>query len=231
MSLERDLSRQGDNVMRDKIASIEVFQDLLLEFPEERRCEVRRALRQHVEAPWRHAEERERDIADDIMAFERESDDRFPKSGLSLWNDSEGYRVTNIVPLEIDRLSISSYNDILGDFKNKVIQPASKKSGFRTEVSARRKSITDWTSQEAADALHRFSAVANKSTGSSHPSDQKLWFRFLLSAHKTRGRFDSTLLERWLIEAEEWPPDSATKLIHEYEFGMDLLDEYGPSYR
>lgn len=217
--------------MKDKITSIEVFQDLLLKFPEERRCEVRQALRQHVKAPWRHAEERERDMADDVMAFERESDDRFPKSGLSLWNDSEGYKVINIVPLEIDHLSISGYNDILDDFKNKVIQPASKTSGFRTEVSARRQSITDWTSQEAADALHHFSVLANKSTGSGHPSDQKRWFGFLFSEHKARGGLDSYLLERWLIEAEEWPPERAAKLIHEYEFGMDLLDEYGPLYR
>lgn len=221
--------------MKDKVTSIEVFQDLLLKFPEERRCEVRRALRQHVKAPWRHAEKKERDMAramaDDIMVFEYESDDHFPKSGLFLWNDSEGYKVTNIVPLEIDHLSMSGYNDILDDFKNKVIQPASKTSGFRTEVSARRQSITDWTSQEVADALHHFSVLANKSTGSGHPSDQKRWFGFLFSAHKVHGRLDSTLLKRWLIEAEEWPPDSAADLIHEYEFGMDLLDEYGPSYR
>lgn len=217
--------------MKDKTTSIEIFQDLLLKFPEERRCEIRQALRQNVKAPWRHAEERERDITDDIMAFERESDDYFPKSGLSLWSDSEGYEVTNIVPLEIDHLSISSYNDILGDFIDRVIQPVSKTSGFRIEVSARRQSITDWTSQEAADALHRFSLVANKSTGSSHPSDQKRWFSFLFSAHKARGKLDSTLLKRWLIEAEEWPPDSATGLIYEYEFGMDLLDEYDHSYR
>ena len=217
--------------MTDKITTIEVFQDLLLKFPEERRHEVRQALRQHVKAPWRHAEERERNIPDDIMAFERESDDYLPRSGLFLWTDSEGYEVVNIVPLEIDHLSISSYNDILDDFIDKIVHPASKTSEFHIEDSARRESITDWTSQEAADALHRFSVLANKSTGSSHPSDQKLWFSFLFSAHRVRGKLNSTLLKRWLIEAEEWPPDSAARLIDEYEFGMDLLNEYDPSYR
>lgn len=217
--------------MKDKITSIEVFQDLLLIFPEKHRYEVRQALRQHVKAPWRHAEERERNIPDDIMAFERESDNYFPRSGLSLWTDYEGYKVINIVPLEIDHLSISNYNDILDDFIDKVVHPASKTSGFRIETSARRESITDWTSQEAADDLHHFSVLANKSTGSSHPLDQKRWFGFLFSAHKAHGKLDSALLERWLIEAEEWSPDIAARLISQYEFGMDLLDQYESSYR
>ena len=217
--------------MKDKITSIEVFQDLLLVFPEKHRHEVRQALRQHVKAPWRHAEERERNIPDDTMAFERESDNNLPKSGLSLWTDSEGYQVINIVPLEIDHLSISSYNDILDDFIHRIVQPASKTSGFRIKLSARRESITDWTSQEAADDLHHFSVLANKSTGSGHPSDRKRWLSFLFSVHKARGKLDPALLERWLIEAEEWPPDSAARLISQYEFGMDLLDQYEPSYR
>ena len=216
--------------MKDKITSIEVFRDLLLIFPEKHRYEIRQALRQHVKAPWRHAEEKERNIPDDTMAFERESDNHLPKSGLSLWTDSEGYKVINIVPLEIDHLSTSSYNDILDDFIRRVVQPASETSKFRIELSARKESITDWTSQEAADALHRFSVLANKSTGSGHPSDQKRWFSFLFSAHKVRGKLDSILLKRWLIEVEEWPPNSAARLIDEYEFGMDLLDEYDPSY-
>ena len=217
--------------MADKITTIEVFQDLLLKFPEERRHEVRQALRQHVKAPWRHAEERERNIPDDIMVFERESDDHLPRSGLSLWADSEGYEVVNIVPLEIDHLSISSYNDILGDFIEKVVYPASKISGYHIEASARKQSITDWTSQEAADALHRFSVLANKSTGSGHPLDRKRWFEFLFSSRKAPNKLDFSLLERWLVEAEEWPPDSAARLIDQYQFGMDLLDKYESSYR
>ena len=217
--------------MKYKIESIEVFQDLFLKFPEDHRHEVRQALRQHVEAPWRHAEEREQDMPKDIMAFERRSTDALPASGLSLWVESDGYKVVNIVPLEVNQISISIYNDVLNDFVDRVVQPASKVSGFRIEISARKQSIADWTSQEAADALHRFSVLANKSTGSGHPSDQKRWFEFLFSSRKCHGKLDSDLLGRWLIEAEEWPPDVAEKLIYQYEFGMNLLDEYGSSYR
>ena len=211
--------------MKDKIESIEVFQDLLLKFSKECRHEIRQALRQHVAAPWRHAEEREKDITEDIMAFERGSRDGLPASGLFLWGESGEYKVVNIVPLEIDQISINIYNNVLNDFVNRVIQPTSKVSGFHIEISARKQSITDWTSKEAADALHRFSVLANKSTGSSHPLDQKRWFEFLFSVRKTHEKLDSYLLKRWLIEVEGWSPDVAIELIDQYEFGMNLLDE------
>ena len=218
--------------MNNKIESIEVFQDLFLKFPEERRMEVRQVLGRYAKQPWRHAEEREKALTEDedAMTFERESKGNIPNSGLTLWAESYGYNVINIVPLEIHEISIDVYNDVLNDFVDRVVQPASEVSGFDIEISARKQSITDWTSQEAADALHRFSVTANKSTGSGHPLDRKRWFKFLFSARRARGKLDSYLLERWLIEAEEWPPDVTTKLISQYEFGMSLLDEYDSSY-
>ncbi len=217
--------------MKNKIKSIEVFQDLFLKFSEERRQEVRQALRQHVEDPWRHAEEREQDISEDVMAFERRSRDDLPASGLSLWAGQDGYKVVNIVPLKVGEISINIYNDVLNDFVDRVVRQASEVSRFDITISERKQSITDWTSQEAADALHRFSVAANKSTGSGHPADRKRWFDFLFSARRAQRKPDSDLLERWLTEVEEWPPDAAEKLIYQYEFGMDFLDAYDHSYR
>ena len=75
------------------------------------------------------------------------------------------------------------------------------------EISKRERPITHWTSQEAADALRMFSVGANKSTGSSHPSDQERWFQFLFAAYRAQGEFDPYLLRRWLEEVEKWPPD------------------------
>lgn len=193
--------------------------------------EIRQELRKHAKSPWYHAEEREKDISEDVMAFERKSKDDLPNSGLTLWTESYGYKVVNIVPLEVDHISISLYNDILNDFIDRVVQPASRSLEFRVEVSARRQSITDWISQEAADALHRFSVLANKSTGSGHPLDQKRWFEFLFSVHKDRKKLDFDLLGRWLFEVEEWPPDIVAKLIYQYQFGMRLLNEYDSLHR
>ena len=213
-----------ESVVKDKIESIEVFQDLFLKFPEERRQEIRQVLRQHVEDPWRHAEEREQVIFEGFMLFERRSRDDLPASGLSLRTEHDGYKVVNIVPLEVNKISINIYNDVLNDFLNRIAKPASKNADFRIKIKPRMQSITDWTSQKAADVLHRFSVLANKSTGSGHPLDQKRWFQFLLSARRTRRRLSPHLLGRWLVEVEGWPSEIAGSLVMEYEYGMNLLD-------
>ena len=210
--------------MKDKIKSIEVFQDLSLMFREEHRVKIRQALQGHAKEPWHHAEKREKKIAEDTMAFERKSGGGLPNSGLTLWTESYGYQVINIVSLEVDDIDISVYNDILNDFLNRIVKPASKDAVFRMKTSPRMQSITDWTSQRVADALHHFSVLANKSTGSGHPSDRKRWFQFLISARRARRRLDSYLLRRWLVEAEGWPSEVAVKLVEEYNYGMNLLD-------
>ena len=211
--------------------SIEVFQDLFLTCSNERRPHLREALLQHTQAPWRHAEEREKEIrhdGHDVMAFEREAEDGIISSSVVLWLFEKGdeYKVTNIVPLDVNSLGVTGYNDALNDFKDRIAKPASKDSGVRVRITPREQSVQDWTSKEAADALHRFSGGANKSTGSGHPSDRKRWFDFLMSAYKAKTKLDPELLERWLVEAEEWPPDVASRLVIQYEFGLDLLNEY-----
>ena len=209
--------------------SIEVFQDLFLTCPDESRSRLREALLQHTQAPWRHAEELEKKIqhdGHDVMAFERESGDSLPSSRLVLWEEAGGYKVTNIVPLENGELGVTGYNDALNDFKDRIVTPASMDSGFSVKITPREQSIADWTSKEAVDALHRFSGGANKFTGSGHPSDRKRWLEFLMSAYKSKTKIGPELLERWLIEVEEWPPDVASRLVIQYEFGLDLLNEY-----
>lgn len=225
--------------MKKENDSIEDFQDLFLIGSAEHCTELREALQQYAKAPWRHAKDREQEISEDsgndnVILFERETTSDIAASLLILSRTSDGYRVTNIVPLQKHRLNISEYNDVLNDFVNRIAKPASKNSGFQVKGSTRKHAITDWTSQEAARALHQFSVLANKSTGSSHPSDQHRWFQFLLAVHKVhkaQGKvLDTHQLERWLEEVEHWPSEVATKLVLEYEFALDLLNEYDRSF-
>lgn len=217
--------------MKKENDSIEDFQDLFLRSS----AELREALQRYVEPPWRHAKDREQKIAEDsgncnVILFERESTNGITASLLILSRTSDGYEVTNILPLKKNTLNVAEYNDVLNDFVNRIAKPASKASGFQVEDGKRKQSITDWTSQEAANALHTFSISANKFTGSSHPSDQHRWFQFLFAvhkAHKAQGKvLDTHLLGRWLEEVENWPSEVATKLVLEYEFALNLLDEY-----
>ena len=218
--------------MQKKDDSIEVFQDLFLVFPDERRQEICGALRQHAKAPWRYAEEKARLLDGNTgeyekwMVFEREPGDDIAASGLALLAKPDGYEVANIVPLELDELGVSGYNDVLNDFVDRIARPALEECEFNVKITKRRQFITDWISQEAAEALHRFSVLANKSTGSSHPSDRRRWFQFIMTVHKDQRKLDTDLLIRWLVEVEDWNAERAHKLAIEYEFGLALLNEY-----
>ena len=212
--------------MRRKIDSIEVFQDLFLTTHDGGRQELRDKLRQHAKAPWRYSEEHKLALGEDMMNFEREGVNDIEASVLTLWERTDGFTVANIVPKEISELGVRGYNDVLNDFVSRVVVPASDESMFSFELGKRERCITDWTSHEAARALRRFSGTANKSTGSSHPSDQQRWFEFLFAVHRASGELDTHTLGRWLVEVDQWPAEVARDLTLEFEFGMALLKEY-----
>ena len=210
----------------DEAVSIEVFQDLTLTSRDGQRSALRDALHRSAAPPWRHAEERERELPDtarEFLTFQRASGDDLAASGLTLRGRPDGFEVMNIVPLEDGELGVSGYNDVLNDFMERVVGPASRELIFDVSVTPRKQSITDWTSDEVASALHTFSVCANKSTGAGHPTDRKRWFEFLFASHAANTRLDTELLGRWLVEAEEWPPEIAHDLVDSYQYSMDLL--------
>ena len=75
--------------------------------------------------------------------------------------------------LEDRELGVSGYDDVLNDFIQRVVNPASRELDFVVIVTSRKQSTTDWTSDEVASALHTFSVCANKSTDAGHPADRK----------------------------------------------------------
>lgn len=79
---------------------------------------------------------------------------------------------------------------------------------------------------DATVKLRRFSGAANKSTGASHPSDERRWFDFIVAVHRAGDKLDAARLARWLHEAEGWDEDSAHKLAGNYETSLALLTHY-----
>ena len=80
------------------------FQDLAFHGSPDRRASLREALIQRAHAPWRHASQREAEMrghfgGEDVILFEHEATNQLPAAGLTLWQRSDGYEVTNIVPL------------------------------------------------------------------------------------------------------------------------------------
>lgn len=218
--------------MKEKYdAKLDIFQDLILRLPVDRRSKAREALISSAAPPWAHAKDREHLVHvhspdEDIIAFERAAGDGIDAAGLVLWSRDDGYEVVNIVPLEASELGPVRYNRVLQDFLVKVAVPAASVAGFVVEPGPAAQGLGDWLSEDAAAALRRFSVTANKSTGSSHPSDQRRWFSFLIAVHNKPGSLDTSRLIRWLCEVEGWSSDKAHDLAIEYEFGLALLDEY-----
>lgn len=155
-----------------------------------------------------------------------------PAVDLFLVRSAGHYEVTNIVPQKVGELTRAEYNAILDVFVDRAVRPVAERLGLAVEVTPDQLEITHWLTEDAANLLDRFSHLANKSSGSSHPLDAERWMAFLIRSHLDRvaypyrPRLDATTLERWLTEEEEWPEETASDLVTEFEFAQDLLDAY-----
>jgi hypothetical protein len=137
--------------------------------------------------------------------------------------DARTFYVSNIIPLDRHQLAHAQYNAVLEDFFAKVFKPYADKAGLVYKLTGPEVALEDWMSAETAQRLREFCATANKGTGASHPNDRERWNAFVLSAHQTGSNLDPSTLARWLIEAEDWPPEIANQLAIEYEYGRELL--------
>ena len=215
--------------MTKKNDQIEVFQDLSLLYPCKMHAEICEALSQRTKAPWRRAEDEEMRLRDqafedsEFMVFIREPGDNLKASKVGLHGEPGRYKISNVVPMEYGQLEVSEYNDILNDFVERIVRPISRdiEPQLHIEVSKRKQSMEELTSPNAAKALRIFLSM---SYGTSHLNDEKRWIKFLIEAHKARGKLDASLLRRWFVEVER-PPKRVDDLVHNYEFALDLLKE------
>lgn len=222
----------SDTNMTNSDHAIEVFQDLDLTCAGETNA-LPSALERCVRAPWRHAPEVEtmmaeatRAGAEKYLVFERTASEHVRAARLVLYRDKGIYRIANIVPTDERRgLGEIGYNDALNDFVDRVLKPC-EADGLSVKLTKRRQKITDWTSVEAANALHVFSATANKTTGTSHPMDAERWRVFLIADHRAESNLSANNLERWLVEIEEWSAEEDRELIVKWEDARELLQHY-----
>jgi hypothetical protein len=215
-------------------SNLEVFQDLHLR-SQSAFSDIRERLLATVKTPWSHCVEHEQKMkgyahdAEDVIVFIREPFGEIVEAALVLWQEPTGYRVTNIVPRKVGELGTTKYNIILQDFVEKVARPASVEGVFDVDLSSSRQGLNDWVDDPVSELLKSFSALANKSTGASHPRDQERWFKFLIAAYLAPARLDSDQLVRWLSEIEGWSIDTAHELARDYEFALQLLEKYDNS--
>ncbi|MFC4292726.1 hypothetical protein ACFOWX_09910 [Sphingorhabdus arenilitoris] len=211
---------------------IEVFQDMRIQGPLEKRSDLRLALIAAAIAPWRFDLEKSDQVArnagtsEDVLLFRCEASTNHPAAGLTLWGIPEGYYVPNIVPMQNGSLSFSQYNAVLQSFLVCVVQPIVEKFGFEVSITKPSQDIDDWLSLNAATKLRRFSGAANKSTGASHPMDKRRWFDFIIAVHRNGEDLGSDRLARWLHEIEGWDEETAHDLAGDFENALTLLTHY-----
>lgn len=208
------------------MSGIHVFQDLILSGPGTSREAFAAALKQPPPLPWHYDAEgsANAELGDKgVLIFQRSSTDRVPAARLVLWPQDGGYYVPNITPVEVRQLTISEYNAVLADFAEAIAKPIARRFGFVVSMTSTNQDLEDWLTPESAAALRRFSSLANKSTGASHPLDERRWFDFIIAVHRSGQSIGSDYLTRWLREVEGWDERSAHKLASEFERGIALL--------
>ncbi len=212
--------------------AIEEYQDLNLRGPIDRRPDLRAALIKAAKEPWQLDRERMKKMAqeihgaEDVLLFQRAKDANYPAAGLTLWSSDDGYYVTNIVPVEVRSLTYAQYNAILLDFITSVVEPVAAHFDYTVETTKPNQTVEDWLSSDVATKLRLFSVAANKSTGTSHPLDERRWFAFIVAIHRNGDKLDAGRLARWLHHVEGWDEDSAHGLAGDYETSRALLAYY-----
>lgn len=210
---------------------IEVFRELELRPSSGDLAAIRMALCEVDSSRWAYdleAEERMRTIAGldmEFLPFSYTGPD-FPSAGLVFMEDKGTYRVTNIVPKESGALNIAQYNGLLTDFVSSIVEPARTATEFVVDLTSARRSLSDWIPEEAVDSLRRFSMLANKGTGSSHPSDKSRWESFMIAVHRSGHDLPVDILLQWLIDIENWKEEKADDLVIQYENALSLLRHY-----
>lgn len=204
---------------------------------------LRDALIHHAKEPWTHARARSSQVdarvAGDTLVFRRRPANDIPESEVVLNARDAGYRLSNIVAvIHGDRRDVAAWNSVLEDFISCVAAPATNKTRHKLIVGPNHVAMRDLASLDAERSLRRFSAAANRSTGSDHPLDERRWIEFVIACARAVGRqdrqpltptLDGKLLCRWLTEVDGWTGDLADDLVRQYEFGLELVQAYDQS--
>lgn len=134
--------------------------------------------------------------------------------------------VSNVIPAAVGQLDYDEYNAILKSFCDDVLSKIQPPESIDFSLTGTTIDLSVRLPADVFERLQLFSDWANKSTGSSHPSDRDRWMDFIIAAANCPDALDSHTLERWLVEEGQWGAEEAEELAVEYEFGCQLLRRF-----
>jgi hypothetical protein len=210
-----------------------VFQDAKLELNGLSEDEWLRLAGPHLGTRWQRARDveegaRRSGITGTYLCFELRDDPTYSPALLVLSSNVPGepLSVINIISRRRSSLSHDEYNALLARFVREVLEPSTAGTAARVSMSSADVRLEDLAPAEVAESLRRFSVLANKGTGASHPMDQERWFAFVVAAHRTGRPAEPEMIARWLVEIGGWAPVAAHELAIQYEQQVALLAYY-----
>lgn len=208
---------------------MKTYRDLYLHLNGDDIDEFIEKLTGQCQPPWRRDRAREDDpswLDETLFCFERSKNAGSPSAALFLFRkEDDTWYVSNIVPTETRELTYDQYNAILEEFLRAIVQPVIEGTAIVAEMTNDEISVGTVAGEKVEEALVRFSTLANKSTGSSHPSDRKRWFEFLVLANEANSDLNADLVVRALIEMG-WSEEQAQHLGSQFEEANELLSYY-----
>lgn len=205
---------------------MKTFKDVFIRVGDAGIVDYIRDVTNELRKPWKRAYENEENskyLGEVAFCFQREGDSTLPAAGLSIFQkDGNSWYIPNVVPIEAGQLSYEEYNEIITDFYESCLMPVSAQHDIAVEISTGELKDEDIVGEIPAKLLKAFSNCANKSTGSSHPSDRNRWFKFIVAACNSKNDIDTGDLKR-LLQQQGWSEEFALDLVIEFEFGRELI--------
>ncbi|MFZ2999752.1 MAG: hypothetical protein WA071_05440 [Undibacterium umbellatum] len=195
------------------------FQDLIIK-TDLQESEVTRIIASRLPESWVEPREFNADILAKVGGAYYAFDLKSSRSGRArLWMapSENGIIVSNIIPLDKRELAPDEYNEILQKFVEQGV-----KGSFDFILTDPEILLTDVLSEVSSQKLIAFSSSANKSTGHSHPLDEKRWLAFVYSTVKQDEEIDFELLVSFLSE-QGWDDESAQDLADDFSYARRAM--------
>jgi len=151
--------------------------------------------------------------------------DKTIKGAVWIWDYNAFLEVFNIIPLIGNSLTYDQYNFLINEFNDKFIKNLASKYNANVKISDPEKKLINTIGEDAYKALESFSHGANKTTGNTHPFDFKRWCDFIFIIFRKKIELNIDELIVWL-EENGWDNDIANRLGLEFEYSLNLLENY-----
>lgn len=155
--------------------------------------------------------------------------DKLPSSRVIIWaysDDNPRIEVINIVPTQasgISDLEVSTYNEILDSFINKILSPVCSGYGVAYESNNEDYSIEE----DIPKSFEKLDLWLKGYPLSCHPVDEKRWFDFIVALVKNGEDLSVSTFEEYIAETQSsWKKSDIERFSENMEYGRRLLKYY-----